>query len=142
MNAFVWIPEYSGEQQSMTWFPLGNLVRSLTRLKTQIHHNILHGLIKGLEWQTIRVLKFILLAKFFPSSGKISLHDSLNVVCNGNVKILQLILIIVSYIQSWSPELSDFSRTKRLAIRIPTIITMLKWDYVHVISQKSLSPQV
>ena len=69
----------------MAVLPLGYSVTALTRLEAEIHHDVLHGLVKGLEGQTVGVLQLILLAKLLPGRGKVSLHHPLDVVGHGDV---------------------------------------------------------
>ena len=82
----------------MTVLPLWYSVTPLARLEAEIHHDILHGIVKGLEGKTVGVFQLILLAELLPGSSKVSLHDPLDVVGHGDVEVLQLVLVIIALV--------------------------------------------
>ena len=83
----------------MAVLALGYSVAPLTRLEAEVHHDVLHRLVEGLEGQAVGVLQLILLAELLPGRSKIALHHPLDVVGHSDVQVLQLVFIIVALIE-------------------------------------------
>ena len=79
----------------MAALALGNLVRPLARLQTEVHHDVLDSLVQGLEGEAVGVLQLVLLPELLPRGPEVALHDPLDVVRHGDVEVLQLVLVIV-----------------------------------------------